>query len=259
LNRTEPLTGSHIQPGATQATERDETVEPFYWDEYRDTTVGRYLFRREQAFIDRFLGDAPPPRELLDIGCGSGRLTLPMHRAGHTVTGLDFSPAALASFRRQSEDVPLVRGDATRLPFADGSFDGVIAIQSFDYLEHARFLAECHRVLRRDGLLIFDALNRRSYKWLLKNRVGRGLTLPSANLSYREVIRATVGHGFAIRAIRGYNWVPFTRHSDSRLVDAAALVESALQLDRFYSISPKILIAARKRSTGGHRPRRSAD
>ncbi len=84
------------------------------------------------------------------------------------------------------------------------------------------------------------------YKWHLKNRVGRRLDLPSADLDYREVLRAAVDHGFEIRAVSGYNWVPFTRHSDSKLVRVAALVESALRLDRYYQISPKILVAARR-------------
>jgi SAM-dependent methyltransferase len=230
---------------ATPARSDDE-VESFYWDQYRDTAVGRYLFAREHAFIGRVLGRGTPPRRLLDVGCGSGRLTLPLREAGHEVVAVDLSPVALAAFRRRSATAPAVRGDAQCLPFADGSFDAVIAIQSFDYVDHVRFFQECGRVLRGDGLLVFDALNRRSYKWLLKNRVGRPLALPSANLDCREVLGATARHGFHVESVRGYNWVPFTRHSNSRWVAVAAMAESALRLDRPYWVSPKILVAARK-------------
>ena len=237
------------QLSENETGDETEAATPFYWDRYRDTTLGRYLFEREHRFIRRALGWSRRPGRLLDLGSGSGRLTLPLRGAGYDVVGLDLSPVALAAFRRRSQVVPLVRADAGRLPFVDDSFDGVIAIQSLDYVEHRGFMRECSRVLRPGGLLVFDALNRRSYKWHLKNRVGRQLVLPSADLDYRQVLRAAVDHGFEVRAISGYNWVPFTRQSDSNLVRAAAFVESALRLDRYYQISPKILVAARRTSS----------
>lgn len=232
-----------------------DSAEPYYWDAFRDTSVGRYLFRYEQAFIMRSLGAIAGRRGVLDVGCGSGRLTVPLHNGALAVVGLDLSPVALRAFRRRCTAVPLVMGDAVRLPFADASFEGVIAIQSFDYVPHHQFLRECHRVLCHGGLVVFDALNRRSYKGLLKLRLGRTLSLPSAdlarlpsaNLDGREVLRATAEHGFEIEAVSGYNWVPFTRHSDSKLVGPAALLERGLRLDRHPSLSPKILVAARKR------------
>ena len=221
--------------------------EPFYWDQFRDTTVGRYLFGREYAFISRVLGRGTCARTVLDLGCGSGRLTVPLRNAGHHVVGVDLSLVALRAFRRRSRGIPLVQGDTSNLPFADGSFDGVVAIQTLEFVEVSAFMRQCGRVLRPGGLLIFDALNRRSYKWHLKNRVGRRLELPSADLDYRDVLRAVIHHELEILAVSGYNWLPFTRHSNSRLVRAAALVESTLRLDRYYRISPKILVAARRR------------
>ena len=47
-----------------------------------------------------------------------------------------------------------VNGDATRLPFADGSFDGVISVEAaFHFPSRARFFAETFRVLRPGGVL----------------------------------------------------------------------------------------------------------
>jgi erythromycin 3''-O-methyltransferase len=47
-----------------------------------------------------------------------------------------------------------VNGDATRLPFADGSFDGVISVEAaFHFPSRARFFAEAYRVLRPGGVL----------------------------------------------------------------------------------------------------------
>jgi len=214
--------------------------------EYRHTTIGRYLFKHEYAFIRRSLGRVPRPDLLLDLGCGSGGLTLPLHDFGLAIVGADINPISLAAFQRISRNVPLVVADSRQLPFADATFDGVIAIQTLDFIDHHDFLRECSRVLRPDGLLVFDALNRHSYKWHLKNRIGRRKDHPSSNLDYRELLRATRDYGFDIQVVRGYNWVPFTRETDSELVNVAALVESALRLHRFFKFSPKILVAARR-------------
>ncbi len=221
--------------------------EPAYhWDAVRYTTLGRYLLRRELAFIQKALAGRPRPRLLLEIGCGSGRITLPLRTMGIEVMGVDMNMTALRVLRRQSATMPLVQCDAQMLPWPDGYFDCVIAIQCFDYFDRNRFFQECQRTLCPGGTLIFDTLNRQSYKWLLKMLLGRSLDLPSANLSYRQIAADAAAVGFEIHMVSGYNWVPFPRDSDSRLVSVAAYLEHALQLERYYRISPKILVAATK-------------
>jgi ubiquinone/menaquinone biosynthesis C-methylase UbiE len=86
------------------------------------------------------------PVRTLDVGCGTGFLTGELPGAA---VGLDLSEQMLAIARRQVPGVEFVRGDATRLPFADGSFGRVFASTLFSHLEpdlRARFLAEAHRV-----------------------------------------------------------------------------------------------------------------
>lgn len=72
----------------------------------------------------------PPGTRVLEVGCGDGR-TLPVlaERSCHAV-GLDLSPAALALCRARMRGAQpfLVRGDARRLPFRDGSFDAVLLL-----------------------------------------------------------------------------------------------------------------------------------
>ncbi len=224
---------------------------------HADTTMGRYQFHREHAFIRRFLGAAAPPRRLLEIGCGRGQIALALRDAGLNVVGLDINSVALDTFRRRSNQIPLIMGDGQYLPFADGSFDCVVAIQCFRYFDPQRFLQECNRMLCNSGLLIFQSVNERSYKRLFK-RARRTFLEATDNqsssgyLNCREVLRATVAHGFDIQGVSGYHWPPFAPPSDSVLVGPAALVEQVFRLDRYYSISPLILIAARKRNSYEH-------
>src|SRR5262249_47217494 len=150
--------------------------------------------------------------------------------------------------QQRSKEIPLVRGDGRWLPFADKSFDCVIAIECFEYFtDYHKFLEAVSRVLRSSGMLIFDSLNRRGYKWQLRTLLGRSLPYPSSSLSCGELLRATIEHGFDVQGVRGHGWVSFTRDSNSPLLPLAALVEKKLRLGRYSSISPKILVAARKR------------
>lgn len=90
---------------------------------------------------------------ILDVGCGTGG-TLAQMPAEWARTGIDFAPEAIAFARRRGEP-NLARASADRLPFADGTFDAVFAL---DVLEHcdddggaARELA---RVVRPGGLVL---------------------------------------------------------------------------------------------------------
>jgi len=67
---------------------------------------------------------------VLDVGCGSGRLTVALARGGAVVTGMDTSAAVLEDARRRAEEagveLTLVEADLNgSLPFADGAFDAV--------------------------------------------------------------------------------------------------------------------------------------
>jgi SAM-dependent methyltransferase len=219
-----------------------------------DTPSERYLFRREYAFVSQLLGDTSRPRWLLEVCSGDGWIALPLHGAGLRVMGLDINPVPLNLLRKRASDMPLVLGNGMRLPFSAGSLGGVVAIQCLYFLDYLSFLQECSRVLCKGGLFIFETLNRHSYKWGLK-KLRRCLGLgPTAEWYDRQlnvagcgqVLRVVRDYGFDIQAVSGYGWIPFTRKSGSGLVDAMARVERTLRLDRWYEISPRILVAARK-------------
>jgi glycogen(starch) synthase len=126
--------------------------------EQRTGPFHRIYERKRDAVVEHF--EAREPMRLLDVGCGPGRLTAPL-AARHAMTGCDISPAMLEEARRRCpEGVTLVEADARRLPFADGEFDGLLALDLLTHLPDLDAgLAELARVVRPGGPLVLDTSN----------------------------------------------------------------------------------------------------
>lgn len=114
---------------------------------------------------------------LLELGVGTGK-NLPFHPAGGRVTAVELSERMLARARgrarRLGRDVALRVADVQELPFADASFDTVVATFLFCSVpDPVRGLAEARRVLRPGGRLLLlehvlseRPLVRRLMRWL---------------------------------------------------------------------------------------------
>src|SRR2546426_217119 len=64
---------------------------------------------------------------ILDVGCGPGYVSAAAAERGATPTGLDFSKEMVAIARKMFSRIEFQEGDAQNLPFADASFDRVLA------------------------------------------------------------------------------------------------------------------------------------
>jgi ubiquinone/menaquinone biosynthesis C-methylase UbiE len=121
----------------------------------------------ERAAWDRILGlvvGGRAPLDALDVGCGTGFLSLELAARGHRVTGIDFAPQMLAEAQRKAatrEGLPVrfEEGDAEALRFSDASFDLVITRHVLWTLPHPEAaIDEWIRVLRPGGrLAIIDS------------------------------------------------------------------------------------------------------
>jgi len=112
----------------------------------------------EWRWIQAHLPDAPKPR-VLDIGCGNGALLrqlAPRIASGH---GVDGSHGMIRVAERHDNPAHLAfsRVDSPTLPFPDASFDVVISLLSFRYLDWDPLMNEIRRVLAPGGrILVVD-------------------------------------------------------------------------------------------------------
>jgi ubiquinone/menaquinone biosynthesis C-methylase UbiE len=115
----------------------------------------------ERAAWDRILDLVVGGRgtlDALDVGCGTGFLSLELAGRGHRVTGIDFAPQMLAEARKkaaaQGIAVRFEEGDAEQLRFPAGSFDLVMTRHVLWTLPHPKAaIDEWIRVLRPGGRL----------------------------------------------------------------------------------------------------------
>jgi ubiquinone/menaquinone biosynthesis C-methylase UbiE len=101
---------------------------------------------------------------VLDVPCGTGRISVPLAERGFAVSGLDISNRVLEAARAAAPELDLRQGDMRELPWPDASFDAVLNLwTAFGYFEtqdeDERVLAEAARVLVPGGIFVIDTIN----------------------------------------------------------------------------------------------------
>jgi SAM-dependent methyltransferase len=101
-------------------------------------------------------------KDVLEVGCGAGQGLGYLAKRARTVVGGDYAQSLLrVAAQHRQNGVSLVCLDAHTLPFPTAAFDVVILFEAIYYLVAAeRFLRECSRVLRRDGVLLICSSNK---------------------------------------------------------------------------------------------------
>ena len=139
---------------------------PFYDLEYADYDADLEFYRQWAAWV---APEGAGGSRVLDLACGTGRVTLDLAAAGHAATGVDAAPAMLARARAKAAAAPAgggvrwIEADLRAVPGADvlGRFDlALCAINSFTHMttvaDQLACLGGVHDLLEPGGLLILD-------------------------------------------------------------------------------------------------------
>lgn len=162
--------------------------------------VGLYVTRRDVPFyVDATRAVSRP---VLELGCGTGRVLIPVARAGASVVGLERSAAMLARCREKVDSEPATVRGRIELREADmRSFDlerefGVITapFRAFQHLvdvaDQMACLERVHRHLSPGGRLVFDVFNP-DLERLARPSTGEGEDTPETPLPGNRRFRRT--------------------------------------------------------------------
>jgi SAM-dependent methyltransferase len=111
-----------------------------------------------RRLVETLARELPEGADVLDVGNGLAAQDPVIAEVADTerLVALNITRSQLVAGRErlaQARAAP-VNGDATRMPFADASFDGVISVEAaFHFPSRARFFSETYRVLRPGGVL----------------------------------------------------------------------------------------------------------
>lgn len=110
----------------------------------------------EKKAIGNLLKDLLPGSLVLDVACGTGRITRFLCESGYQAWGVDVSKEMLAVARQklseQNGSVKFFQGEAENLPFTSGQFEAVTAIKLMGHVppeERIKILKELKRVSRK--------------------------------------------------------------------------------------------------------------
>ncbi|MBN2368651.1 class I SAM-dependent methyltransferase [Candidatus Woesearchaeota archaeon] len=107
-------------------------------------------------------------RKILEAGCGTGRVLLPLAEKGLECHGFDPSRNMLAQFRKKMASkklgVKLKQGDIEKIPYKDNTFDCVFTMHVLMHLPtgYKKAFKEMYRVTKKGGLVICDFPNKDS-------------------------------------------------------------------------------------------------
>lgn len=160
--RAEPTIDSGA-PGMSAETRAN--VETFSSSEANNLYINRAtdgLFPQEQKAIERYFGK--PDARVLDLGCGTGRVTHRLSEMGYDVIGVDPSDSMIDVATSIHPQIDFVVGDGTDLHFQDDAFDYVLfSYYGLDYIypeeQRIRALREIYRVLKPGGIFVFSSHN----------------------------------------------------------------------------------------------------
>jgi SAM-dependent methyltransferase len=118
--------------------------------------------------LEIVLGKLPSDGRVLDLACGTGRLSRAIGARGQAVVGIDYSPPMAA--KTAAIGIPTVVGDAFSTPFVSHAFDSVVALRfAFHWADLSPLLREMGRVVRSGAPVVFD-----TYTWSPRAAIALG-------------------------------------------------------------------------------------
>jgi ubiquinone/menaquinone biosynthesis C-methylase UbiE len=180
----------------------------------------------EREFV---FGKIRAGQHVLDMGCGTGRFTVPLAECGAIVTGFDISRAMLDVADRKLTErglkADLREGDMSALPFPDSSFDFVASMLALMHIpldDRPAVFSEVQRVLKPGGRMLLGVKNSMIEQIFTADRFA---AVDVTDVTRKELIFTRTRSGQQYRA----PWYSFSPQDLSALFAAQGMVITHLR------------------------------
>jgi ubiquinone/menaquinone biosynthesis C-methylase UbiE len=132
------------------------------YDNWYNSSLGKLVDRVEKDLVVD-MADLKKGEDVLELGCGTGNYSLYLAERGVNLKAVDISPFMLDKAREKSKerelDINFIEADIMHLPFTDNTFDLVLSVTAFEFIEEAEKSArEAWRVVKPGGRLIIAVI-----------------------------------------------------------------------------------------------------
>ncbi|MBN2504767.1 MAG: methyltransferase domain-containing protein [Bacilli bacterium] len=136
------------------------------YDAWYESQKGKFIDKLETKLILDLMS-SETKMEILDIGCGTGNLSMKLAELGHRVTGIDLSEAMLerakAKAKAEKLEIDFRLMDACSTDFKDDTFDAVVSVTAIEFAKQPESMVkEALRVVKSKGKVIFGTINKDS-------------------------------------------------------------------------------------------------
>lgn len=136
----------------------EDYAKPEYANKYDKTRfgdkIGKYIDSWDKKTIYHLIEGKTG--KVLDVGCGTGRLSIFLTKKGYNVIGIDASEEMLRIARYKNKEVKFVKGDAMNLPFPEKEFDYCSSFRTIMHtLDWKKSVGEMCRVTKNAVIIEF--------------------------------------------------------------------------------------------------------
>jgi ubiquinone/menaquinone biosynthesis C-methylase UbiE len=211
---------------------------------------GQFIDTNEREIITSLLKESES-KKILDLGAGTGRISILLAKQGFDVTSFDQSEEMLKTIKEKSKEknlnISLMKGDVSNLPFGDSTFDACVSLRVLWHFKNPEnIIKEVYRVLKKDGVFIFDLLNKKSLRYVYTPVANRYVYTKLMNKEgMDEVINS---NNFEIKEEKQYFIFPYLiyRCSPKFLVKFFKNLENKMQNTKYKNYSSVIYFKVKK-------------
>ncbi len=209
---------------------------------YKFNSKSKFVGGEKPNFFEYLKKFASKKFKVLDLGCGSGELSIRLAPLFKEVVGIDLFPEYIQTAKKQkkqkkAENVFFKITNANKLPFANEIFDIVISSRG-PLSANLIFMREGSRVLKKGGIMIEETIGEKD-KLELKAIFQRGQNYPTRETKIESIKKLLKGNKIDLIEFRYYMFY----QSYSLIDDIIELLERAPIIPRFDKIKDRKYVA----------------